>query len=246
MSTELTGLFQDIDTGSEELAKEELSNGGGSSYVNDNGVFKGTIERCFITPTKKGGVALTLHTKDSGYSTTIYPVTVRDGKKVTTYTYKGKEQSLQDYKMLKQLYFVVTGKACELKDIKIEEQELTYKEYGKDVTVKAGVLVDLIGKEFNFGVRLEEQYNYEDGEIDKTSLKTNNNGDVVYKQTLFSVYSKSGKTAMELVKKEEAKQIEKDREFLASDKATKRVKLEIAEIEDDVVDNIQEPDEIDF
>ena len=245
MST-LENLFQDIDTGSEELAKEELSNGSGSSYVNDNGVYKGTIERCFITPTKKGVVALTLHTKDPSYSTTIYPVTVdKKGNKVTTYTYKGKEQSLADYKLLKQLVYVVTGKACELKDIKIEEQELTYKEYGKDVTVNAGVLVDLIGKEFNFGVRLEEQYNYEDGEVDKTSLKTNNNGDVVYKQTLFSVYSKSGKTAMELVKKEEAKQIEKDREFLASDKATKRVKLEIPEIEEDTSD-VPFEQEIDF
>ena len=103
--SQLESLFQNIETGGEELAKEELeSNSGGSSFVKDNGVYKGTIERCFVTATKKGGVALTLHISgDSIYSTTIYPVTVKDGKKVTTYSYKGKTQSLADYKMLKQL-----------------------------------------------------------------------------------------------------------------------------------------------
>lgn len=244
MSLEL--LFQDVDTGSEELAKEELSNNSGSSFVNSCGVFKGTIERCFVTETKKGGVCLNLHIGGENiYTTKLYPVIIKDGKKVTTYSVKGKTQSLADYKMLKQLVFVATGKGQELKDIKIETQDISYKEYGKDVTVNGGMLTELVGKEIQFGVRLEEQYNYEDGEVDKTALKTNNNGDVVYDKKLFSIYSIEGKTALEIVKKEEAKQVEKDKEFLASDKGIRRVKLEVPEIED-VEDVVDDSDEIDF
>lgn len=245
--SELGNLFKDVDTGSEELAKEELVNGSGSSYVNACGVYKGTIERCFVTETKKGGVCLDLHIGGENiYTTKLYPVTVKDGKKVTTYSYKGKVTSLQDYKMLKQLVFVSTGKGQELADINVEEQDISYKEYGKDVDIKGGMLVDVIGKEIQFGVRLEEEYNYEDGEVDKTSIKTDDEGNARYKKTLFSVYSAEGKSALELVKKEEAKQIAKDKEFLESDKGIKRVKLDLPEIED-----IEEPasideDDIDF
>ena len=45
----LEQMFKDVDTGSEELAKEELSNGSGVTYVKEGGIYKGTIERCFVT-----------------------------------------------------------------------------------------------------------------------------------------------------------------------------------------------------
>ena len=256
----LTGLFQDVDNGGEELAKEELSNStGGSSYVTDSGVYKGTIARCFAYPTKVGGVCVEVHFEgDTSHNVKLYPVTVKkkNGKpikengnvvKTSTYTVKGKTQSLADYKMLKQLVFVAIGKGQELKDIVMEEKDISYKEYGKDKTVKAGELTELIGKTIHFGIRLEEEYNYEDGEVDKTAIKTNNNGDVVYKKPLFSVYDSEGKTALEIVKQAEPTQIEKDKEFLASDKGIKKVKLEAPEIEEveDVVDDIDE-DDIDF
>lgn len=240
-------LFQDIEAIDESLKNEELVNNSGSNYVNASGIFKGTIERCFATETKKGGVQIDLHIGgENSYNTTLFPVIKnKDGKKVTTYEVKGKQQSLADYKMLKQIIFVATGKGQEIQDLNLKEEEITYKQYGKDVTVTAGTLVDLIGKEIQFGIRLEEQYNYEDGQVDKTSLKTDKDGNIYYDKKLYSVYSKLGKTPIELVKKEEATQIEKDREFLTGPKGIKRVKLEIAEIEDiEEVSDID--DEIDF
>lgn len=249
----LEQLFQDVDTGSEELAQEELSNNTGSVFVKDNGIYKGTIARCFVTETKKGGVCLDLHIEgDTVYQTKIYPVSGKKDKKgnivkMTTYTVKGKTQSLNDYKMLKQLVFVATGKGQELKDIKIEEQDMEFKEYGKDVSITAGVLTELVGKDIQFGVRCEEEYNYEDGETDKTAIKTDDDGNPRYKKSLFSVYSAEGKTALEVVKKEDATQLEKDKEFLLGDKGIKKVKLEVPEIEglDDVEEN-EDSEEIDF
>lgn len=243
----LEQMFKDVDTGSEELAKEELSNGSGVTYVKEGGIYKGTIERCFVTTTKKGGACLDIHIGgESVFNTKLYPVTVRDGKKVTTYVHKGKSSSLNDYKMLKQLVFVATGKGQELEDITIEKQDIEYKEYGKAVDVTGGMLVDLIGKEIKFAVRLEEEYNYEDGETDKTSIKTDNDGNARYKKSIYRLYNAEGQTAIEMVKKEEPTQLTKDKDFLAGEKGIKRVKLDLPEIEEIVESSDVVVDDIDF
>jgi len=192
------------------------------------------IERAFIIETKKGGVEFNLHLSgDNLFNVKTYPVIVKNKKKVTTYTYKGKTQSLADYKMLKQLIFVATGKGQELPDIKLKEEEITFKEYGEDVTLDVATLVDLIGKEIQYGVRCEEQYNYEDGETDKTQIKIDDDGNPRYKMSLFSVYSSEGKNPLEIIKKEEPTQIEKDKEFLLSAKGIKKVTLELPEEDED-------------
>lgn len=230
----LSNLFQDIEEVSEELKSEELENNSGSAFVKSNGVYKSTIERAFITETKKGGVQFDLHLSgDNVFNVKLYPVTVKDGKKVTTFKTKGKTQSLQDYKMLKQLIFVATGKGQELPDIKLKEEEVTFKEYGKEKTLEVATLVDLIGKELQYGVRCEEEYNYEDGEVDKTQIKTDNEGNPRYKMSLFSVYSAEGKAPAEIIKDADAEQLEKDKSFLLGDKGIKKVKLELPEVEED-------------
>jgi hypothetical protein len=229
----LANLFSDIQEVSEELKNEELENKSGGGFVTTNGIYKSTIERAYVTATKKGGVQFDLHlTGDNLINFRLYPVSNKNGKKVTTYTYKGKTQSLQDYKMLKQIVFCATGKGQELEDIKIEEQDIEFKEYGKAVKLTVGMLTDLVGKEIQYGVRCEEEYNYEDGETDKTSIKTDDEGNPRYKKVLFSVYSALGKTPIEIIKKEDSIQLAKDKEFLLSDKGIKRVKLEAPEFED--------------
>ena len=241
----LTSLFEDIDTGGEELAKEELVNNTGGGFIKTSGVYAGTIERAFITETKKGGVRFDLHI--SGANTinfTLFPVSVKNKKKVTTYQYKGKTMTLQDYKMMKQVIFSALGKAQELGDITVSEEEISFKEYGKDKTMTVGLLTDLTGKEIQFGVRAEEEYNYEDRETDKTQIKTDSDGNPRYKLTLFSVYSKEGLTPIESIKEEEATQIDKDKEFLSGDKAIKKVKLEQPEPSEE--DEDEDEDELDF
>ena len=117
----------------------------------------------------------------------------------------------------------------------------------EDVVVEdAETLVDLIGKEIQIGIRLEEQYNYEDGETDKTSLKTNGNGDVVYKKTLESVFNVEGFDTVEVIKNaEDPKAIKSKIAFLEGDKGIKRVKLDAPEIEESEEETIDE-DELDF
>ena len=244
----LENLFSDIEEASEELKQEELTNKSGTSFVSKNGIYKSTIERAYITATKKGGVQFDLHLSgDNSINFRTYPVSVdkKTGKKVTTYTYQGKTFSLQDYKMMKQVVFCATGKGQELNEIKIETQTVTFKEYGKEVTLEVGMLVDLIGKEIQYGVRCEEEFNYEDGALDKTEIKTDNEGNPRYKKILFSVYTGLGKTAIELIKKTDPIQLEKDKEFLLGSKGIKRVKLEAKEIEDVTID-VDEDEEIPF
>jgi len=242
-----TTLFSDIET-NEELAEQALETStGGGGFVKKCGVYKMTIEKAFLTPTKKGGVCLNLHFGgDNLFEAKLYPVIVKNGKKVTTYTFKGKAVSLGDYKLLKQLLFVTNGKPIDLQDMDTTEETIKYKEYGKDVEVEGETCNDLVGKDVNVGVRLAEKYawNNDEGEVDKTQLATNSDGDILYESSIFSVYSQSGKTPTEIIKKEEAKQIESDREFLNSDKAIKRVKLEAVEFEEDESGDLE--DELDF
>lgn len=245
MST-VKDLFGNIEQVSEEVKATELETSGGSSFINECGVYPVTIAQAFVTKTKKGGVQLDLHFGGNAFNTKLFPVINKDGKLVTTYTAKGKTFSLADFKMLKQLLFVTNGKPLDLADLTLEEETIKFKEYGKDVEVTGESIKELKGKEIQIGVRLEERYNYEDGEEDKTSLKTNSNGDVVYDKKLFSVYSKSGKTPTEIIKKEEAKQIESDRKFLESDKGIKRVKLEKKEPEYEVEVEGFDNDDLDF
>jgi len=245
----LAGLFQDIENTSEELQAEELENKSGSSYVKENGIYKSTIERAFIIKTAKGGAEFQLHLSgDNNFNVKMYPVVIdkKTKKKVTTYTYAGKTQSLQDYKMLKQLIFVAIGKGQELSDVKLKEEEITFKEYGKDVTLDVATLTDIVGKEITYGVRCEEQFNYEDGEEDKTCIRTDDEGNPRYKMSLFSVYSKLGKTPLEIIKKEDATQIEKDKEFLLGAKGIKKVKLELPEEDEIEAGEEAEADNIEF
>lgn len=234
----------------EELAQDELSTSSGGGYVKKCGVYPMTIEKAFFTETKKGGLCLDLHFGGENiFTAKLYPVSVRDGKKVTSYEYKGKAVSLGDYKLLKQLLFVTNGKPMELKDLTTAEETVTYKSYGKDVTVEAEICEDLVGKNVMIGVRLAEKYAWDSEEeaVDKTQLATNSDGDIIYDMGIYSVYSQSGKTPTEIIKKEDAKQIEKDREFLESDKGIKRVKLEAASFDDMAEDDLDlDDDKLDF
>jgi hypothetical protein len=230
----------------EELASQELETSSGGGYVNKCGVYRMTIQKAFFTETKKGGVQLDLHFGgDNTFETTMFPVIVKDGKKVTTYTVKGKVQSLGDYKILKQLLFVTNGKPMDLKDLTLKPETITYKAYGKDVTVDAETCEDLVGKDVYVGVRLSEKYAYDKdaGEVDKTQLMTNGDGDIIYDRAIYSVYSQTGKTTTEMIKNLEATQMKKDAEFLESDKGIKRVKLEASDF-DDVSSDLD--DDLDF
>ena len=234
----------------EELEAHELESGStGGGFVNKGGVYPMTIEKAFFTETKKGGVQLDLHFGgENMFEAKMYPVIVKNGKKVTTYTIKGKAVSLGDYKLLKQLLFVTNGKPMDLSDLTLKQEEITYKSFGKDITVDAETCEDLVGKQVNIGVRLSERYAYdsEAGEVDKTQLLTNSDGDVLYDKNIYSVYSQSGKTATEIIKKQDATQIEKDREFLEGEKGIKRVKLEAATFDDDDASDGFSEDDLDF
>ena len=242
--TKLGNLLKDIEVVSKEEALNDMSNNSGSSFITEGGVYPTTIINAFMTETKKGGVQLDLHFGGANsINVRLYIVSVKNGKRVTTCTVQGKTVSLPDFKLLKQLYFVATGEAKDLSEIETKVETIKFKEYGKDVEVDGEVLVDLIGKEVNIAIRLEEEYNYEDGETDKTSLKVDGNGDVRYKKNLDDVYSIDGLSALEIVKKEEPKAMKAKEAFLASDKAIKRVKLEMPE-EDSSTDIEDDNDDI--
>lgn len=230
---EIVGNIKEV---SAEVQAEDLETSSGSTFINECGVYPVTIKEAFLTATAKGGLQLDLHFSGNEFMTRLFPVSKRNGELVTTYVSKGKTHSLADFKLLKQLLFVTTGKVMNIPDITTKEETIKFKEYGKDKAVDGETIVELKGKEINIGVRLEEKYAWDASaeEEDKTQLKTNDNGDVVYDKKLFSIYAKSGKTPTEIVKKEEPTQIEKDKTFLKSAKGIRRVKLEKAEPEYEV------------
>jgi hypothetical protein len=232
----------------EEVSSHDMETSTGGAFINACGVYPTTVERAFMTPSKSGGVQLDLHfTGENIFNTRLYIAIVdkKTKKKKVTCVMQGKTVSLPDFKLLKQLYFLGTGQGLDIGEIETTTEDLEFKEYGKVVKVEGvETISNLIGKEVQIGVRLEEKYNYEDGETDKTSLKTNQNGDVVYDKKLESVFSKDGFDTMEIIKESLAPSaIESKKKFLESEKGIKRVKLEAPEV---VEDEVVEDDEIDF
>jgi len=225
-----SSLLSGIVAVSEEVAAHDMDTGSSNSFINDNGIFKSTIEKAFLFKTKSKGVGCTiLFRGENSIDITLYIVSNKKGKLVTTYVSQGKTISLNDYKLFKQLYAVVTGEVKPMEEIDVIPEVIKYKVFGKDVKVDGETIVELIGKEVEIGIRLEESFAWDNEEKceDKTELKTDKNGDVVYKKSLDSVFSKDGFSAEEVITEAtEAKDIESKRKFLEGDKATKRVKLE--------------------
>lgn len=245
-------LNEEIEFASAEEQKSDLERSSGGMFVTEPGVYTGTVEKAFISKTKKGGYQLNLHIGgDNRFETILYPVSKKNGKLVTTSTYGGKTSSLPDYKMLKQLLFVTQGKAMSLfpqedaDTVTLKAETIKYKAYGKEVEVEAETITDVIGKEIHFAVRFEERYNYEDGEEDRTDIKRNDDGDPLYDKRLYAVYSKKGKTPMEIFKKEEPTTIEKDRDFLEK-KGIKKVKLEAPANDFEVVEEGPNGEEVEL
>lgn len=243
--SKLGSLLKGIVTVSQEEAISELESGSSTNYIKEGGVYATTIEKAFMTETKKGGVQLDLHfSGENAINMKLFIVSMKNGNRVTTCSVKGKTVSLPDFKLLKQLYFVAVGEAKDLGEIETKVETIKYKEYGKDVEVEGETIIDLIGKEVYIAIRAEEEYNYENGEEDKTSLKVDKNGDVRYKLSLDDVYSKDGLHAIEIIKEQEPKLMKAKEEFLKSDKGIKRVKLELPE--EDVVEATDDLDDLEF
>ncbi len=241
----IKNLIADVVEETEEQTAHDMENGGGS-FINACGVYPTTIEKAFLTETKKGGIKLDLMLGGANMiDLELYIISKKNGRLVTTCKIQGKTVSLPSYKIFKQLYFIATGTGLDLKDMELKTETIKYKKYGKAVEVEGDTIVQMIGKEIQVGIRLEESYAYEDGETDKTQLRTNKNGDTVYDKDLHSVFSKDGLSPMEIVNEAtEAKEIESVKTFLASDKAIKKVKLEFP---DEPEESEEEPeDEIDF
>ena len=249
----IKSLLADVQEASTEEASHDMESGGGSAFINECGVYPTKILNAFLTETKKGGVKLDLMLGgDNIIDLELYIISKKKGKMITTCQMNGKTVSLPSYKMFKQLYFLATGEGLDLAEMELETQDIKYKRYGKDVEVEGDVITALIGKEIQVGIRLEEDYNYEDNEVDKTALKTNKDGDVIYSRELHSVFSKDGFSPVEVIgEAEEAKDVEEVKKFLASDKGIKRVKLEFPDSEEEGeegsdIDAETEDDEIKF
>jgi len=242
----IKALLENVVDETEEQSAHDMENGGGSSFINECGVYPTTISKAFLTETKKGGIKLDLMLGgDNMIDLELYVISKKAGKLITTCKIQGKTVSLPSYKLFKQLYFIATGVGLDLKDMELKTETIKYKKYGKDVEVEGDTIVQMIGKEIQVGIRLEESYAYEDGETDKTQLRTNKNGDVVYDKELHSVFSKDGFSPMEVVSEaEETKEIENEKKFLASDKGIRRVKLEFPDEPEEEGEDTDE--EIDF
>ena len=172
-------------------ASMEVQSAGGN-YVKKNGMYKGTIERAFLDKTKNGGYVANIHiTGESTISLSLYIINKdkKTKKLVIDGTYNGKVITNTDAINLLQLYYICEGKLVNLLDLPLEEEEITYKEYGKDVTKEVMTLVGLAGNDVTYSATAKEQYNYEDGEEDKTALKTDKNGDLVYALKLLRFYN---------------------------------------------------------
>ena len=261
LSNLLENVVEEVVELKEGEIDHDLESGGNSNFISTGGVFKTTIERAFLEPTKNGGISFTLHTKgDNSYQTTMFPFNAEKGKNgkktgriVTTNTYNGKTTTNGDFKLLKQLYYVATGELLtSVKDIETSVEDIKYNSYGKEVEKKVAMIDVLVGKDIHVGVRRKAKYAWdkEAEEQDKTQYATNKDGDLIYDLTLFSVYNSEGQTAEEFIYEKEPEKIEKDNEYLSSDKGIYKPKLE--EPEDDI--DLDEPpfdedgtnDEIDF
>jgi hypothetical protein len=228
-------LLKEVEEVSKEVSQDDLKSGGSGSFINAGGVYPTTIEKAFMTETDKGGIKLDLMFGGANkIDIELYIISKKNGKLITTCQSGGKTVTLKSYKMFVQLYYILVGKAPKLSELNLKEETIKYKKFGKDITVEADTLVDLIGKEVNIGIRLEEQYAYEDGVTIESRLKTNQNGDTLYKKELEYVFSKDGLSAQEIAKGvTEGTEMESKDKFLKGDKGIKRVKLEAPEIEED-------------
>ena len=238
----IKSLLEEVVVASKEVAKDDLKSGGSGSFISTGGVYPTTIEKAFMTETKKGGIKLDLMFGGANkIDIELYIISKKKGKLITTCESGGKTVTLQSYKIFVQLYYILVGKAPKLSELNLKEETIKYKKFGKDITVEADTLIDLIGKEVNIGIRLSEKYSYADGEVDKTSLATNQNGDIVYDKELESVFSKDGLSAQEVAAGvEEGKQMKLKHDFLSGEKGLKKVKLEAPEVEEDEEEDDEE------
>lgn len=249
MSLSLRDLVGDIEEVEVNEKDMEVQSQGGN-FVKKNGMYAGTIERAFLTETKNGGYVANIHI--SGASTISLQLYIinkdkKTKKLVIDGNYNGKTIKNLDAVNLLQLYYICEEKLVNLLDLPLEEEEITYKEYGKDKTETVHTLVGLAGNDINYALTAKEQYNYEDGEEDKTALKTNKEGDLIYQLKLLRFYGEDCKVPSEMIKKLEAEQYDKDKVYVESEKAVK--KLELEEVSFDEVEEVAEADsedEIDF
>ena len=235
-------LLKEVEEVSKEVSQDDLKSGGSGSFISTGGVYPATIEKAFMTETKSGGIKLDLMFGGANkIDIELYIISKKKGKLITTCQMDGKTVTLRSYKIFVHLYYILVGKAPKLSELNVKEETIKYKKFGKDITVEAGTLVDLIGKEVNIGIRLEEQYDYEDGETIKSRLKTNKNGDTLYNKDLESVFSKDGLSAQEMAKGvTEGTEMESKDKFLKGDKGVKRIKLEATEVEEDEEEDDEE------
>ncbi len=238
----MSSMLKNVIETSEEVTKNDMDSNQGGGFIDKGGVYYTTIEKAFLTKTKKKGIACNLIFGGSNaINLVLYIVSNKGGKLITTCQMNGKTVSLPDFKMFKQLYFVATGEALSLEDMKTKEETISYKNYGKTVEVEGETIIDLIGKDLYIAIREEEKYAYTNGEVDKTDIARDSNGNPYYDKKLYGVFTKDGLAPIEVLKEKEPKMMKDTENFLNSDKAIKRVKLE--ETKETEID---EDDKIDF
>lgn len=242
---ELVGDIEEVEVN--ESAMEVQSQGG--NFVKKNGMYIGTIERAFLSETKSGGYVANIHI--SGASTISLQLYIinkdkKTKKLVIDGNYNGKTIKNLDAINLLQLFYICEEKLVNLLDLPLEEEEITYKQYGKEKTETVHTLVGLAGNDINYALTAKEQYNYEDGEEDKTALKTDKNGDLVYQLKLLRFYGEDKKVPSEMIRKLDTEQYDKDKVYVESDKAVKKLELEEVSFEEEATDDGSDDEIPDF
>jgi len=239
-------LLLDIVEQSEEVQSHNMESSSGSAFITSGGVYNTTIEKAFISRTKKKGLQLDIFFGGATrYDTTLYIASNKNGKLITTCEMQGKTVSLPDYKMFLQLYYVATGKGLNLSEMEVEVGDVKFKRFGKETTIEAETITAMIGMEVNIGVKLEASYAYDADtkSEDKTQYRVDNNGDTSYSKNLESVFSKDGFSAQEIIKKEDTpKAMESKKNYLESDKSIYHPKLEVVEFVETVEEEVEEID----
>lgn len=226
----------------------------GGNFVKKNGMYAGTIERAFLMETKNGGYSCNIHIGgDSSYNIALFIINKdkKTKKLVIDGTFNGKTVKNRDAVNLLHLYYIATEKLVSVLDLPLSEEKETveWKEYGKDKSEEVYTLPDLIGQKIQYSVTAKEQYAYdsEAEEDDKTAIKTNKDGDPIYKLNVLRFYGEDGKVPEEMIKGQESEQYEKDKTYVESDKAIKKVELEEPDFyEPDETSNVIDEDEPDF
>ena len=246
MALSLKDLVGDIEEVEASEQSMEVQNQGGN-FVKKNGMYKGTIQRAFLSETKNGGYVANIHIGGANTINLSLYIINKDKKTkklVIDGNFKGKTIKNLDAVNLLQLFYISEEKLVSLLDLPLKEEEITYKEYGKDKTENVHTLVGLAGQEISFSLTAKEQYNYEDGEEDKTTLKTDKNGDLVYQLKLLRFYNgEDNKVPSEMIKGLDSEQYNKDKEYVESTKAIKKLELEDVSFE---ADNDIDDDDISF